>query len=91
MFKRFRRLLPLAVVLGSATLGSVGAIGALASSASAFEIVNQGTNKCLDDTNWSQTVGQHLQLWDCLLPRASHLNQDWTLSKLWETQCAPGT
>ena len=42
---------------------------------------------CLDDTGWSKTPGTHLQLWSCLYPYSSHMNQSWEFDYLGDTWC----
>jgi hypothetical protein len=38
-------------------------------------LVNFGTGKCLDDTNWSTSAWTQQQIWDC----TAGSNQDWAL------------
>ena len=38
-------------------------------------LVNAGSGKCLDDTDWSTTDGNQLQIWTC----GGTANQSWTL------------
>ena len=39
----------------------------------AFEVVNQTSGKCLDDTNWGTNAGNPLQQWSC----SGNTNQSW--------------
>src|SRR4051812_6698813 len=42
-------------------------------------IVNVNTGRCLDDTGWSRSPGQQLQIWGCL---GTNSNQGWTMTSL---------
>ena len=50
----------------------VAAIMAAATAAHA-DVISVAAGKCLDDTNWSRTPGQALQVWSC----TGGTNQDW--------------
>lgn len=73
---KLKRLAALSAILASTMGGSLG----IASSASAhIQIVHGFNGYCLDDTGWSKTAGQVQQIYPCLYPTSSHMNQEWGL------------
>lgn len=72
-------------VAGSALLALAAPVVAQAHTLQLRSITYQGM--CLDDTGWSKTPGTHLQLWSCLYPYSSHMNQSWEFDYLGDTWC----